>query len=161
MSTDHQPDEALRIAQRWCAGKGIGWEVTKSLGQGGTAPVFEVSSPDGLRALKIYDARFSSGKKGQIERKRIDQQLALMGHSCPYLVQVYQGGKYEDRLYLLMSRASGSELEKQLLNIPPAKIRKIVDQIAQAAIFLRSNGLCHRDIKSANIGMPGLFCTSW
>jgi len=139
------------IARRWCEEKGAGWSVHTPLGEGGTAPVFEVVSPYGTRALKIYDAKFSAGRKGQIEQKRIDQQLALKGHDCPFLVQVYEGGRFEDRLYLLMSRAPGTELEKRLTDVPRSKIRQIVDQVARAAIFLKGKGLCHRDIKAANV----------
>ncbi len=144
-------DESLQIARRWCESKGSGWSVQASLGEGGTAPVFEVNSPSGARALKIYDAKFSAGKKGEIEYKRIEQQLALKGHDCPYLVQIYEGGKIEGRLFLLMERAPGTELEKRLKDVPREKIRQIVDQIARAAIFLRKQELCHRDIKAANI----------
>lgn len=144
-------DQDLEIAQRWCAGKGQGWSIGKTLGRGGTAPVFEVDTPDGPRALKLYDAKFSTGRKGQIEQKRIDQQLALIGHDCPFLVNIYEGGKIEGRLYLLMGRAPGKELEKRLADIPRNKIRAIVGQVAQAAIYLKSKNLCHRDIKSANI----------
>jgi serine/threonine-protein kinase len=86
-------DESLQIARRWCESKGQDWSVCSSLGEGGTAPVFEVDSPDGPRALKIYDERFSSGKRGDVEYKRIEQQLALKGHDCPYLVQIYEGGR--------------------------------------------------------------------
>ena len=76
-------DEALLIARQWCDRKGTGWSVCARLGKGGTAPVFEVTSPDGPRALKIYDAGFSAGEKGAIEEKRIDWQRALKGHDCP------------------------------------------------------------------------------
>jgi serine/threonine-protein kinase len=50
-----------------------------------------------------------------------------------------------------MERAPGTELEKRLKDIPRAKIRQIVDQVTRAAIFLRGKGLCHRDIKAANV----------
>jgi len=43
-------DESLQIARRWCESKGAGWTVRSALGEGGTAPVFEVDSPDGPRA---------------------------------------------------------------------------------------------------------------
>jgi serine/threonine protein kinase len=145
-------DSSLLVARRWCKHQGSDWILHDDvLGTGGTAPVFEIDSPHGLRALKIYDAKFSEGEKGQIEQRRIEQQLTLKGHDCPFLVQIYDGGKFEDRLFLLMSRAPGSELEKRLTDVPRGKIRQIVGQVAQAAIFLRSKRLCHRDIKAANI----------
>jgi serine/threonine protein kinase len=143
--------EALEKARQWCGSKGKGWSVGHQIGRGGTAPVFEISAPEGLRALKVYDQAFSVGEKGKVEFKRIEQQIALKGHDCASLVQVYDGGVFEDRLYLLMSRAPWKELEKCLPHVPREKIRKIVDQVARAVIFLRGKDLCHRDVKSANV----------
>ena len=143
--------DARRIAEAWCQEKGNGWSLGGQLGSGGTAPVFEVKSPEGPRALKIYDSKFSAGKLGEIEEARLEQQLGLQGHDCQSLVQVYEGGRIQDRLYLMMSRAPGTELEKHLRDVPRDKIRSIVDQIARACLFLRGRQLCHRDIKAANI----------
>lgn len=145
-----QPEE-LRIAREWCASKGKGWSLKEQLGPGGTAFVFGISSPNGPRALKIYSTEFSTGEKGPIEAKRIAQQVQVGQHECKSLVQVYEGGTFNERLYLLMSRAPGRELEKRLRHVPRDKIRLIVDQVAQAVLFLRLQGLCHRDIKAANI----------
>ena len=145
------PSGASDIARRWCRAKGPDWTLLRQLGVGGTAPVFEVESPDGLRALKIYNAEFSSGTPGDIERDRIQQQLNLRNHDCRSLVQVYDGGITEDRLYLLMSRAPGTELEKRLPDVPRTKIRSILHDVARASLFLRDRNLCHRDIKAANI----------
>ena len=143
--------DARRIAEGWCREQGGGWALGRQLGSGGTAPVFEVTSPDGLRALKIYDQKFSSGELGEIEEARLERQLDLRGHDCQSLVQVYEGGRIQDRLYLLMSRAPGTELEKCLRDVPRDKIRSILHQVAEACIFLQSRELCHRDVKAANI----------
>jgi serine/threonine-protein kinase len=152
MNSEFEIDaENLEIARRWCLEHGDDWSVSDQAGRGGTAPVFGICSPNGDRALKIYDVAFSSGEKGEIEEKRIKQQIALGTHDCPYLIMVYDGGRFENRLFLLMNRAPGTELLKCLKDVPRDKIRSIVDQIAQACIFLQNNGLCHRDIKSENI----------
>ena len=143
--------ENLEVARRWCAAQGTGWAVVDTAGRGGTAPVFTVSSPNGEFALKVFDKSFSEGVRGAESAKRIEQQLKLGEHSCPYIVKTYDGGKFEDRLFLLMNKARGAELEKRLQEIPRGKIRGIISQLAEACIFLRDNGLCHRDIKSANL----------
>lgn len=140
------------IARRWCEAQGAGWAVRDQAGKGGTAPVFSVVDPGGVSyALKINNEEFSSGPKGAVEESRIRQQLALKGHGCPSLVQVFDGGFFDGRLVLLMNRAPGRELEKCLSTVPRERIRHIVDQVAKAVLFLRSKSLCHRDIKSANI----------
>jgi serine/threonine protein kinase len=149
--TSESDAKSIQLALLWCERQGSGWALGTQLGKGGTAPVFEVESPEGPRALKIYDESFSTGEKGEIERKRIGQQLALKGHDCSSLVQVYDGGTFEGRHYLLMARAPGRELEKSLSIVPRDKIRQILDQVARAALFLKSRNLCHRDIKSANV----------
>ena len=150
--------DAWDIATRWCQAKGDDWTPLGQLGHGGTASVFELQSPYGLRALKIYDEKFSSEEMGKIEHSRIQKQLELKEHCCPSLVHVYEGGWTERRLYLLMSRAPGAELEKRLPDIPRARIRTILNDVAQACIFLESRGLCHRDIKTANVFVSDDFC---
>jgi serine/threonine protein kinase len=152
MAVDNDRDVVnYQIACRWCATRGADWSVREQAGRGGTAPVFTVMTPDGERALKIYDIEFSSGEKGKIEAKRVDQQIELGVHDCPSLIKIYDGGNFENRLFLLMNRAPGQELEKRLNDVPRNKIRTIVSDVARACIFLREKGLCHRDVKSANI----------
>lgn len=144
--------ENLEIAIRWCRNRGSDWELLDTAGRGGTAPVFTVRSPDGLFALKVLDNEFSVGDLGIETERRIAKQVESIGdHDCPYLVKIYDGGRFEDRLYLLMNKAEGAELASCLERVPRNKIATIVDQVAQACIFLRERGLCHRDIKSANI----------
>jgi serine/threonine protein kinase len=121
------------------------------LGRGGTAPVFTVRGPEGDFAFKLLDPKYSKGTMGKLTEIRIKKQLELGEHDCPYVVRCLDGGKIGRRLFLVMSRAEGRELEKCLSEIPRSKIRAIVDQVAQAALFLRSRGFSHRDIKSANI----------
>ncbi|TBB60671.1 hypothetical protein ELH43_36650 [Rhizobium ruizarguesonis] len=140
------------IGRRWCSAKGVGWKIVDIAGRGGTAPVFTVQSPDGVFALKLLDLEFSTGERREESLKRIQMQVDHIGiHDCPHLVQVYDGGAFEDRLFILMNKADGQELEKKLQDVPRDKIRSIIDQVAQACLFLRGKGLCHRDIKSANI----------
>jgi serine/threonine-protein kinase len=140
------------VVERWCQEHGDGWLLTNTdaLGRGATASVYEISSPNGLRSLKLYDEDFSK-RGGEIGVMRIQQQRELGEHNCPSLVQVFEGGTFEGRLYLLMTRAPGQELEKVLSQVPRDKIRGIVDQVARAVLFLNVRGICHRDIKSANV----------
>ncbi len=144
-------DENLEIARRWCAAKGDDWLVLDEAGRGGTAPVFTVSTPNGPLALKLYDRLFSQGERGEESERRLGPQVALGLHDCPYIVRVHEGGRFEDRLFLLMDKAPGQELEKRLKNIPRSAIRTLVDQLARACLYLRERNLSHRDIKSANI----------
>ena len=149
--SEEQEKRNLEIAQRWCCQKGSDWQLIDQVGRGGTAPVFGVKGPEGEFALKVYDEKFSSGEAGALEEIRVQQQIKLGRHGCPYLIEVYDGGRFDDRIVILMNRAPGQELEKVLKSIPRSEIRGIVDKVTQACEFLRQHGLCHRDIKSANV----------
>lgn len=121
-------------------------------GRGGTAPVYEIKTPDGIRALKLLDEEYSTGSAREESLRRVEIQRVEIGvHDCPNLVKVYDGGEFENRIFLLMNKAPGAELAKKLQVVPRDKIRGILDQITRACIFLRQKGLCHRDIKSENI----------
>lgn len=148
---ESEDDETLRIATEWCEERGEGWSLLEELGRGGTAPVFTVRSPHGLLALKVFNRLFSSGERGQESERRLAPQLALGLHSCPYVVRIHDGGRYKERLFILMDKAPGGELEKRLHEVPRDKIGHILDQVARGVMFLREQKLCHRDLKSANI----------
>ena len=152
--------ENLSVARAWCVARGAGWTVIDQAGRGGTAPVYGVDSPEGEKALKIYDAAFSRGEKGEVEDRRIEQQRRLGRHGFSGLIEVHDGGRFQDRIFLLMNRASGRELEKRLEDVPREQIRLILDQVARSVIFLRGLGLSHRDIKSANIFITDDFQTA-
>ncbi|WP_316191589.1 MULTISPECIES: serine/threonine protein kinase [unclassified Bradyrhizobium] len=122
------------------------------LGAGATAAVFEVEAGRELVALKIYDPKFLRGRVGQLVRKRFDLALKqLMGHDCPHLIKINDGGEVEDTIYMAMERAAGECLGNVLKQVRPAEIRSIVRQVAAAAKYLEDRKLCHRDIKSDNV----------
>ncbi len=142
--------ELQPLARQLCKAKG--WELGEFLGAGATAAIFEVKTPEGLRALKLYASKFLSGRRGVQVRRRFDMVVEhLKGHDCPHLIAVHEGAEFKNSLYMLMQRAPGKCLAKVLKSVPPGNIREIVRQIAMAAKFLEKKGICHRDIKSDNI----------
>ena len=85
----HHDHLSRNLADRWCKSKGEGYAVRDQAGRGGTAPVFSIDTPEGERALKIYDMEFSTGNKGKIEERRVHQQVELGVHDCPSLIKIY------------------------------------------------------------------------
>lgn len=137
-------------AERLC--KERGWTLGAALGAGATAPVFEIKTADGVRALKIYASRFLKGKPGEVARARFQLVLdQLQNHDCSQLVKVFEGGEFEGTLFMVMQRAPGKMLTDVLKLVPRDRIRELVRQIAVAAKYLEDKNLCHRDIKSDNI----------
>ncbi len=128
------------------------WDFVKLLGHGTSAAVFEVSTPQGPAALKIYHPNFLKGNEGVVSRARLALvQEKLMSHTCPTLVRIFDCGDAEGTVYMLMERVPGLCLTEALKLVPGDKIETIVTQIAQAAEYLEKLNVCHRDIKPDNV----------
>ena len=67
-----------------------GYGAPKFLNAGGSAAVFRVEGVSGVRAFKAFDPAFLNGASGAAERRRMDIQRRLIGHSCPTLVQTFR-----------------------------------------------------------------------
>ena len=129
-----------------------GWVLGSPLPPGGTSAVYEVMKDGIACALKVYDPTFLKDRRGEATRARFSLMLEkLKGHTCPYLVEIYDGGECDETLWLLMARVPGNCLVNVLESVPRNAIRRIIDNVARAARFLEELGLCHRDIKSENI----------
>lgn|GEM_PF-5171766 len=128
------------------------WELGELLGHGASAAVFEVSTAQGPAALKIYHPNFLKANQGVVSRARLALvQEKLMSHACPTLVRIYDCGDAEGTVYMLMEKVPGLCLTEALKLVPGEKIETIVNQVAQAAKYLETLGICHRDIKPDNI----------
>lgn len=137
-------------AHRLCQSRG--WTLHRSLGAGVTAAVFDVETPEGLRALKLYSPRYLRGRAGEAVRRRFEMVLKHLGsHDCPHLITVHEGSETDGTLFMLMQRAPGHCLGEVLKLVPRTKIREIVRQVAVAAHYLEQRDFCHRDIKADNV----------
>ena len=56
---------------------------------GGSAAVFKVETATGIRAIKVFDPKFLEGPSAPAERRRLELQRKLVGHSCPNLVDSF------------------------------------------------------------------------
>lgn len=152
-------EQLAHYAEKICREKG--WVLGHPLPPGGTSAVYEVSAEGKACALKVSDPSFLAGARGDVTRQRHGLMLEkLKGHSCPHLVAIYDGGEVDDTIFLLMARVPGQRLTDALSTIPRDAIRRIINQLAQAAQFLEGLGLCHRDIKSDNIVISDDYATA-
>ncbi|MCA9652940.1 MAG: serine/threonine protein kinase [Myxococcales bacterium] len=125
--------------------------VLGTLGRGGMGTVLEAfdRSLDRRVALKVlhHDVAESQG------RRLIREAQALAKLSHPNVVQVYEVGEVEGRLFVAMELVDGQDLHRWAQCSPRPGWRECVEVYLQAGAGLaaaHAKGLVHRDFKPSN-----------
>jgi|GEM_PF-1844323 len=130
-----------------------GFEILELLGRGGMGIVYKArhADLDRLVALKMIRAGDLASRETVARFRAESRTLAQLQH--PNLVQVFEVGEYQGRLYLVFEYVEGGSLDKCLNGIPQlAKpTAKLLRSLAYATQFAHTRSIIHRDLKPANI----------
>lgn len=130
-----------------------GFEIIRELGRGGMGVVY-LARQTGLNrqvALKMILAGASATPEERLRLQREAEAIARLQH--PNIVQIFQVGETDGRLFLALEYISGGSLSKHLAGKPlPARVAaKLVETLALAIQHAHENGIIHRDLKPANV----------
>ncbi len=137
-----------------------GYLVARRLGSGETGAVYLVQDPRSSRwqALKVLSPAMSTD--GEF-RRRFRSETPIAAHLYhPNIVEVRDRGEFEGQLYVAMEYVEGSNAARLMADRFPAvspagEVLAIVTAIAGALDYAHERGLLHRDVKPANILLPG------
>lgn len=128
--------------------------LKKLAGQGAMAQVYQAWDPQRqtMMAIKVIrDPRFFETFRTEV--------VALKTLEHPNIVRLYDVGKDEAHgiIYLVMDWVDGQDLKTQLdlrkTPLEPAEVSRILDDLHKALNYAHTKGLCHCDIKPANVLM--------
>jgi serine/threonine protein kinase len=130
-----------------------GWLVGDYLGNGASAVVLSAQREDQWAALKVIDPELEERFGADQQTARIQRERELIGHTCPYLVKIFDGGRCDTtgHLYVAMELLVHPPLTALISSFPPERVGPIIEQVSKAAEFLETRDLAHRDIKPDNI----------
>src|SRR4051812_25370150 len=130
-----------------------GYQLTKYVGEGGTATVYRAEHPQrGLAAVKILRSRLSQDPVAIKRFLREAEYGARLDH--PNIVRTYDYGQSDGLHYLALEWADGEPLAEFVARsgrLAPPLVAKIVEQIGAALTVAHRAGIIHRDLKPANI----------
>src|SRR6476661_5199344 len=130
-----------------------GYQLTKYVGEGGTATVYRAEHPErGVAAVKILRARLAQDPVAVKRFLREAEYGARVSH--PSIVRTYDYGQAEGLHYLALEWAEGEPLAEFVTRsgrLAPPLVAKIVEQIGAALTAAHRAGIIHRGLKPANI----------
>jgi len=124
--------------------------ITRKIGQGGMAHVYEAWKDDGLIALKIFPQSY--GIWGGGDQFETEVQLhSRVDH--PNVVSLYDVGTFEDRPYMVMERIEGESLADRIKHskLHPRLSLSLMIDLASALEAVHEKNIVHRDIKPSNV----------
>jgi serine/threonine-protein kinase len=127
------------------------FEIIEQLGKGGMGIVFLARDPDLDRevCLKFLRRNTSSEEESRVLREA--RSMARLSH--PNVVTVYEVGKFNDRLFVVMEYVEGMNLREWLIQNKP-NWRMVLDVFTSAAKGLAAAhqaGVVHCDFKPDNV----------
>ena len=134
------------------------YEVSAELGRGATGIVYKGVDPVDGRTVAIKTLQ-RERVEGDIDVAAILQRFrneaqAIGRLQHPGVVAVHEFGEDELRSWIAMEYVAGHDLDEILVRVPLLGERRamaIMDQLLDALGCVHQHGICHRDVKPANI----------
>lgn len=130
------------------------YEIIKELGTGGMGRVYQARDRDldEVVALKVLRAEISVDPLIQKRFVREIKVARMITH--PYVVKVFDIGKYKGNRYISMEYIQGTNLDEWLKNNQGIDMRlklTVLAKIIQGLQAAHSQGIIHRDLKPQNV----------
>lgn len=125
------------------------YRVDAEVGAGGMGTVFRATDIRLGRPVALKVHRRPEGRPG-LELLRVEARaLAHLTH--PNVVEVYEIGAHEDRIFIAMEYVPGGTLESWQKDRPPREIVEVYLEAGEGLVAAHREGLVHRDFKPANV----------
>jgi len=138
-----------------------GWTIGPYLGNGFSAVVLRAEKGGREAAIKLIDPEMVERSGAERQLARILREKELAGHGHPHLVDILDGGQCSDSrmLFVVMELLSSKTLGQVRNRLPRSRIGPIIGQLAQAAHYLETRRIAHRDIKPDNVTITADYST--
>jgi serine/threonine protein kinase len=130
------------------------YELRALLGRGGMGEVYEAADPvlDRTVAVKVLRPDLAGDVRSGARFEREARTAARLSH--PRIVAVFDAGRHDDRVFIVMEHVAGSTLVEVLRRhgtIAPATAAAIAADIAEALTHAHERGVVHRDVTPGNV----------
>ena len=131
-----------------------GYEVRAVLGSGGCGVVYRARQLRLDREVALKTVQLQSGPADVLLSRFEREAVALAKFQHPNIVNVFDYGHHDGRVYMAMELLDGEDLERRIKRAGPLDERTawaIARQTAAALGHAAKAGITHRDVKPANL----------
>lgn len=130
------------------------YRIEQLIGEGGMSQIYlaEHVVLQKKVALKLLGRELADDENFRERFLRESRLAAALDH--PNIVDIYDAGEADGRLFIAMRYIAGSDLRTQIKEqgaLPPERALSILSQAAVALDAAHERGLVHRDVKPGNI----------
>jgi tRNA A-37 threonylcarbamoyl transferase component Bud32 len=129
------------------------YEIERWIGSGGFSHVYlarDRKLSHRPTAIKVHQSRHAAQPELIAQIKREIATLSKLDH--PHIVDIYDTGLTPDgRLFLAMEYIDGPSLRQLDLPLEPARVARLMQQLADAVEAAHHAGIIHRDLKPGNV----------
>ena len=126
------------------------YEIEHLLGSGGMGRVYAARDTELGREVALKVAALD-GQDAQARLRREAQHASRLSH--PHICHIYDVGRADDQLFVVMERVDGRSLADIISEgpLPIASAQRYGSEIADALAHAHERGVTHRDLKSTNV----------
>jgi serine/threonine protein kinase len=131
-----------------------GYRIDGRVGRGGMGVVYRATdlSLDRTVALKVLDDELA--KDPAFRRRFVTESKLAASLDHPNVIPIYAAGEHDGMPFIAMRFVAGEDLRGVLRaegRLEPARVVRLVAQLASALDAAHEAGLVHRDVKPANV----------
>lgn len=140
------------------SGKTLGqYQILEPIGSGGMAQIYRAFQPSMKREV-VVKVLSPALRDTDMFAEQFMQEADVIAHlQHPHIIPVYDFGKHEDDLYIVMAYMRGGTLASRIglsdSGLPDNETIRLFDMIAEGLDYAHSKEIVHRDLKPNNILM--------